>query len=281
MKNSAIAASGLGLALLVGLALWWSGQRAAPTPDPVVPTEPATAPASAPPTAVAQAASQPAIQHPLDLPAAAASSAAKANATDIEAVLSEAFGRKSVLAMFQLDDFARRVVATVDNLGRAQASARLWPVNPAEGRFMTEKQGESEVISADNGLRYTPHVLLFEAVDLHQLVAAYRKLYPQLQAAYEDLGYPRRYFNDRVVEVLDQLIATPDVDAAPKVRLPAIRGPIQPQRPWVLYEFEDPALQSLSAGQRILLRTGQVNQRRLKVRLTELRQLLATDNTKQ
>jgi hypothetical protein len=202
-------------------------------------------------------------------------------AIDVESLLADLFGRKSALGMFQLEDFARRLVVTVDNLGRSHAPSRLWPVNPAEGRFLTEKQGDAEVISADNGLRYTPYVLLIETVELRQVVAAYLKLYPQLQKAYEDLGYPRRYFNDRVVEVLDLLIATPDINAAAKVHLPAINGPVQPQRPWVLYEFEDPALQSLSAGQRILMRTGPVNERRLKAKLADLRRLLATGAPKQ
>jgi len=31
---------------------------------------------------------------------------------------------------------------------------------------------------------------------------------PQLQQAYEDIGYPNRYFNDRLVDVIDQLLAT-------------------------------------------------------------------------
>lgn len=261
---------------LVGLGAWWYGQRQVPAPTPVVLEQPVTAPASAAPTSIAQAASEPAIRHPLDLPTPAASAPQPAAALDVESVLTDLFGRKSVLGMFQLDDFARRVVATVDNLCRSHAPARLWPVNPTEGRFLTERQGDSEVISADNGLRYTPYVLLIETVDLRQVVAAYLKLYPQLQTAYEELGYPRRYFNDRVVEVLDQLITTPELSVAPKVRLPAINGPVQPQRPWVLYEFEDPALQSLSAGQRLLLRTGPVNERRLKARLVELRRLLAT-----
>ena len=132
------------------------------------------------------------------------------------------------------------------------------------------------MISADNGLRYTPYVLLIETVDLRQVVAAYTKLYPLFQRAYEELGFPKRYFNDRMVEVLDQLAATPDVNGPIRVRLPTINGPVQPLRPWVLYEFEDPALQSLTAGQRILLRTGPVNQRRLKSKLAELRRLLAT-----
>jgi hypothetical protein len=153
-------------------------------------------------------------------------------------------------------------------------------MNPAEGRFMTETSGDAEAISADNGLRYTPYVLLIETVDLQQVALAYAHLYPAFQKAYEDLGYPRRYFNDRVVEVLDQLLATPDVEGAIKVRRPAVNGPMQPTRPWVLYEFEDPAFQALTAGQRMLLRTGAVNERRLKARLSELRRLLATGTTK-
>ena len=107
------------------------------------------------------------------------------------------------------------------------------------------------------------------------MAAAYAQLYPQFQTAYEALGYPGRSFNDRVLVVLDLLIATPDVQGPVKVRRPVINGPVQPSRPWVLYEFEDPALQSLSAGQKILLRTGPVNQRRLEARLIELRRLLA------
>ena len=49
---------------------------------------------------------------------------------------------------------------------------------------------------------------------------------------------------------------------------------MQPTRPWVLYRFVDPELEALSAGQKILLRTGPVNEHRLKARLSELRGLL-------
>jgi hypothetical protein len=43
----------------------------------------------------------------------------------------------------------------------------------------------------------------------------------------------------------------------------------------VLYEYADPALRQLTAGQQWLLRLGPVNQRRLQSRLAELRALLA------
>lgn len=272
MKKPVVVAVIVGL-ILVALGAWYAFVRP-PMQGPKASVVPAAEPAPAP--AAPAPASEPGIHYPLAVPPAAASAASPAAASDVESVLTDLFGRKSVLGMFQLDDFARRLVATVDNLGRASAPARLWPVNPAAGRFLTEKQGAAEVIGADNGLRYTPYVLLLETVDLHQVVAAYTRLYPLFQAAYEELGYPKRYFNDRVVEVLDLLIATPESQEPVKVRLPVINGPVQPPRPWVLYEFENPAWQSLSAGQKILLRTGPVNERRLKARLAELRRLLAT-----
>ena len=74
--------------------------------------------------------------------------------------------------------------------------------------------------------------------------------------------------------MIDLLLATPDLDALPRVHLPTVNGPIQPQRPWVTYQFDDPALESLPAGQKILLRMGPVNERRMKAKLAEIRALL-------
>jgi hypothetical protein len=275
VKKFVVVTIGLGLSVFLSYGVWYWLQRE-PLQGPKRAAAPTTEPAHAPAMTDASASSESGIQHPIAVPDPAASAVSAVAAPDVESALSGLFGRKSVQGVFQLDDFARRVVATVDNLGRTNAPARLWPVNPADGRFQTEQLGDAEVISADNGLRYTPYVLLLETVDLKQVASVYAKLYPAFQTAYEELGYPTRYFNDRVLEVFDQLIATPDFDAPVKVRLPVINGPLQPPRPWVLYEFEDPALQSLSAGQKIMLRTGPVNERRLKARLVELRRLLAT-----
>lgn len=192
----------------------------------------------------------------------------------IEDALIDLFGRKTGLSMFQFDDLPRRLVATVDNLGRSSATSRLWPVNPTPGRFTVETRADGTFISADNELRYTPFVLMIESVDMRRAVAVYRRMYPQIQRAYEDIGFPKRYFNDRLVEVIDLLLATPEVDKPLKVVLPPIHGPERPERPWVLYEFDAPELQGLSAGQKILLRVGPVNARRLKMKLTELRGLV-------
>ena len=45
-------------------------------------------------------------------------------------------------------------------------------------------------------------------------------------------------------------------------------------RPWTRYEFADPALQALPAGQKIMLRVGRDHQLRLKAKLAEFRRAL-------
>jgi DUF3014 family protein len=249
MKALSIVAAIVALAAaLYGAFLWRSGFRPEPLPrtqDSGV-VEPTPAPQASVPQA---AASEPGIQH----------------------ALGALVGHKALQTFFQTDKFAHRIVATVDNLGRAHAPSQLWPVNPTVGKFSVDKRGGGQAIAASNGARYLPFVTLVESVDAASAVELYVRLYPQLQKTYEDLGFPRRYFNDRVIEVIDLLLATPETEQPPEVRLTEVRGPVQPVRPWVRYEFADSRLQSLSSGQKIMLRVGPENQQRLKRKLRAIR----------
>ena len=271
MNKSVVMAVGM-LAVLLGAGAgwyWWKRQAAE---APVVASAPP--PAAAPEVAKPPppAAPEPRIRHPIEAPAEATPAAPRDAAT----VLTDRVGRKAALSMLQLDDLPRRFVATVDNLGGARAPARLWPVVPPTGRFGVDKREGLESIAAANAERYAPFLTLIEGIDLRRAAGAYRTLYPEFQQAYEELGYPRRYFNDRLVEVIDLLLATPELDAPARVHLPPINGPVRPERPWVLYEFDDPALAELTSGQKMMVRMGPAAERRLKARLVEFRRLVAS-----
>lgn len=235
MKNSNVAGMAFGSVTLVVLGAWfWKSQAQAlstGTPGAVPPAEPAPVSGARP-----QSAQETDVQRPLEAPATAASATVPAAVPDIKSILSDLFGWKFALGMFQPGDFVRRLVTTVDHLGRAHIPRLMWLMRPA----------------------------------------AHVTRNPMLQRSYEEPGSPHRYVNDRVVEVLDQLLTTPDIKAAAKVRLPPINGPTWPTRPWVLCEFDDPALQGLSAGQNTQLRSGPAIERRLNARLAELRRRLAT-----
>ena len=192
----------------------------------------------------------------------------------VRATLLEWLGKDSVAKFLQLDDFVRHVVATVDNLGRSHAAPRLWPISPMPGRFAVQQAGEGTEVTPGNAERHSAFLAFVEAVDTKRALALYVRWYPWFQQAYEELGYPGRYFNDRLIEVIDLMIATPIPSKPIQLRLTEVKGPIASTHPWLRYEFADPSLEALPAGQKVMLRVGPVNQRRLKAKLSEVRAML-------
>lgn len=179
-------------------------------------------------------------------------------------VLRDLLGQELLRKFFRLDEIVRRLVITIDNLPRSQVPLRYMPVKPVGRRFMTTREEDNLFLSSDNHRRYTPYVRLVEAVNSKKLVAGYIHFYPLFQRAYEELGYPSGYFNDRLIEVIDDLLAAPD-----------LQGPIKLLRPKAMYQFADPELEARSAGQKILIRIGSANAARIKAQLQEIRRELA------
>lgn len=184
---------------------------------------------------------------------------------DMRATLSGLFDRQTLETLFNLDRIIRRVVMTVDNLPRSKLSMRHAINQPTSGPFLTLGEDDNRVLDPANFSRYTPFVRVAEAIDSDEMVSLYVRFYPLFQQAYEELGYPSAYFNDRLVEVIDHLLAAPNVS-----------GPIQLRQPHIFYTFADPELEALSAGQKLLIRVGPANAARLKAKLRELRKVLAT-----
>ena len=232
----------------------------------VEPQPPAPTPASTP-QATPQPNAAPRIEHPIEVagaPAAAPLPALAESDSSLQEALAGLFGGASFDLLFHPQDVVRHFVAAIDNLPRKTVAQRIMPIKPVTGAFRTSGPEGSTVVGPDNAARYTPYVRALEAVDSAKLVALYVRFYPLFQQAYAELGYPSRYFNDRVFEVIDHLLATPDV-----------RGPIALVQPKVMYEYADPALQDLSAGQKMLVRMGPENEAKVKAKLRELKKGLS------
>ena len=160
---------------------------------------------------------------------------------------------------------AHRLVATVDNLPREQIASPARLLQPASGSIAVDEHDGALALAAANSERYARYLDILRRTDSQEAVALYRRFYPLFQQSYEDLGYPGHYFNDRVVEAIDNLLATPDV-----------AGPVPLVRPSVMYRFADPSLESLSAGQKALLRLGHDGALEVKTRLRAIRALIVT-----
>jgi hypothetical protein len=263
-------AIGIVLALAVAAGgWWWWDKRDQSTPEQV-----AIMPEPAP---VEQPADEtpPAIQHPLGpLPA---EQAPMVDTPPVDAdtatrqALAEVLG--PAIADWLVDEqLARRVVATIDNLPRNTRIESLRPLRPPAEPFAVEREvidatvGEERItLSPANFARYDAIVGLLAGVDVKAAAAVYRRIYPRLQTVYEELGYPGRYFNDRVVQVIDHLLAAPEPE-----------GPLRLEQPKVLYRFADERLEALSPGQKLLVRIGPRHARVVKQKLAEFRAQIAT-----
>ncbi len=199
----------------------------------------------------------PAVPAGVGLPPLAGSDGAFGEA--VEAVL----GRAAFARWLVPQDLIRRIVATVDNLPRRSLPARVRAVPPVPGTLEVARAGTATVVAEANAARYEPLVHLLETLDAQRLLYVYVDWYPRFQDAYRELGYPQGHFNDRLVEAIDTMLATPVLREPPAV--------IQPK---VLWAFADPDLEALPAGQKLMLRMGPANAERVKARLLAVRRLV-------
>jgi hypothetical protein len=209
------------------------------------------------------------VQHPIaeaaagPAPASTASLPALSDSDDSvrEALLSMVGGHD--LGSLLQSQIISRVVATVDALPRQSMGTHILPLRTPKGVMQTEQANGATVITAGNAERYAPYMSILADVDPHALVAWYKHNYPLFQEAYRELGYPRGYFNDRLIAAIDDMLAAPDVT-----------GPVAVVRSGAHYHFADPQWQSLSNGQKLMVRLGPTNEVQFKAKLRMIRTLL-------
>lgn len=174
--------------------------------------------------------------------------------------LENLFGKAPVEAYLVPSQLIRRWVAFIDSLDRGGLPPAQRPIKPVDGAPVVARDGDTLVLDPRNEARYAPYLAVLRAVDVQDFVGFYFRYYPLFQRAYEELGYGGRYFNTRLLRVIDHLLATPAVD-----------GPIALLQPSVRYEFADPDLQARSYGQKLLIRLGPAGEAAVKDKLREIR----------
>jgi len=172
-------------------------------------------------------------------------------------------GQSFITTMIEPRSLVRRLVVTIDNLPNERLSMKYRVVRAVPGSFEVAGGEAALQLAPGNAARYQPLLNALLAADATHWVALYRQWYPLLQQAYAEMADPRHLFNDRLLVVIDHLLAV-QVPAA----LPALT------HPGVLYAYADVALQQQSAGARILIRMGPANAARVQERLREIRKLL-------
>ena len=230
------------------------GQPVPSAPMAAAPATSATAPVQHP---IAQVQTAPASASTAPLPALDQSD------DEVTSALQRLAGGSELSALLVRPQVIARIVASIDAMPGRSLGGTMLAARTPKGAFVTRDADGRTVMGEENAARYAPYMQIVEQVDPSALVAWYVHAYPLFQQAYRQLGYPHGYFNDRLIVVIDDLLAAPE---------PAGPPALQPSKGQ--YVYADPALEARSAGQRLLLRTGPANEAAIKAKLRTIRSLL-------
>jgi len=179
--------------------------------------------------------------------------------------LTAVYTNNDIEKIFLFDQIVRKFVVTIDNMTAKKLPQRFKFTPKPAGKFDV-RSGEKDdeyYLDEKNYIRYEIFVRFLETVDLQSLVNIYIKFYPLFQKAYWELGYPDKNFNDRLIQIIDHLLDTPRLEE-----------PVKLEQPKVFYQFADQELETLSAGQKTLIRIGDKNGIKVKAKFEQVKKLL-------
>jgi len=161
------------------------------------------------------------------------------------------------------EHLVRRFVASVDNVAEGVSPApHLGHLRPDEP-FRVHQVGGRRVADPASHRRYEMPTELFVSLDGERVARLYRHLHPLFEEAYRELGYPGRTFDQTLGAAIDRLLS---------VELPAEPAELVPSA--TVWAYADPELEARPAAEKLLLRLGPENARRVQAKLVELRAAL-------
>jgi hypothetical protein len=151
--------------------------------------------------------------------------------------------------------------ALIDGFGRGIILRKMLPLERPKQAFSVDREGGTLYMSASSYNRYNGYTDAITALNTSSLVETFHTLRPLYQQAYDQLGLDPEDFDNAVIRTLDLVLATPEISE-----------PIALKTKSVVYVYADPALESLPALQKQLLRVGPDNLRRIKQQARVLRE---------
>lgn len=172
-------------------------------------------------------------------------------------------GHQAFRTWLKADDLARRLAATVGAIAQGESPREPLSMLAPAGGFAVIESDAGAYIAPSSFARYDTVAHVVGSLDPQKIATAWSVISPVVRLAWAEIAPPGSHVEHALARALDRLAATP---------VPT--GPIAVTPRGAIWAFDDPALESLSAAEKHLVRMGPVNQRLIQTRATELRKAL-------
>ncbi|WP_102794721.1 DUF3014 domain-containing protein [Bowmanella denitrificans] len=270
-KNSLLPYALIGGVLLIALAalfFWQSGAKAPVEQPKPLPKPEVQQPQPQPEPDIVPEPEMPAepVERPEPTPAPEPEPAEPLDVSDgaVKTAVLETGSYEALARLIVDDDLLRRFVVFSNNLANKEVAPSHRVLQPPQQEFRVYRQAGKEWIDTASYKRYTPYVEALESMETEQLLALYEVYKPAINEIFAEVGDSSSDFDGVLEEAINHLLDTPEVPV-----------PVEVSTDSVMYKYTDERLESLSAPQKQLLRTGPENMRLIKAKLREIRDALA------
>lgn len=161
------------------------------------------------------------------------------------------------------DDLLTRFVVFTTNLADQELVNSHHVLQPPQQKFRVYQQADKEWIDSASYRRYSLYKEALETIDTQGLILLYNKYKASIDEIYAEIGDGGE-FDEVFMQAINHLLDTPEIPV-----------PVAVFTNSVMYKYTDDRLESLSAPQKQLLRTGPENMRSIKAKLREIKQALS------
>ncbi|AZG74960.1 DUF3014 domain-containing protein [Shewanella livingstonensis] len=166
-----------------------------------------------------------------------------------------------IAPMILKKDIARQFVVFVDNLAQGDIVHKASPLKGPDTQFTVSEITNKTYLNPDGYHRYDLYANFIEGLNDKDLVATYTELKPLFAEAFIELGYNDIDFDKRMQQAFSMIASAP-----------IIEEPIELSSISVNYKYVDPNLEALPNAQKLLIRMGPDNTRKIKAAVKKLQQ---------
>lgn len=155
-------------------------------------------------------------------------------------------------------EMIRNFVVFVDNFSKGELALQFSPLIRPHKPFTAIKTPKTIFLHKESYNRYNIYANYINSIDIPSAIEQYKSLKPLIDEAYQEIGRPNTDFLDVIDDAINLALKTPVLD-----------GVIRLTSQSVIYKFEDKNLEKLPAAQKLLMRMGPKNLRKVKAKLRE------------
>jgi hypothetical protein len=170
-----------------------------------------------------------------------------------------------IAPMILKKDIARQFVVFVDNLAQGDIVHKASPLKGPDTKFSVSEITNKTYLNPDGYHRYDLYANFIAGLSDKDLIATYTELKPLFAEAFIELGYSDIDFDKRMQQAFSMVASAP-----------IIEDPIELSSISVNYKYVDPNLEALPDAQKLLIRMGPENTRKIKEAVKKLQQSFAS-----